>query len=67
MDQELTNSLRTIIDGNVREPDQVRKILADAAKEVEAMDRIQTDASLLLYDARDAFLSGWGSVEIGKL
>lgn len=56
MDQEIVTLLKAVTDGQIREPDQVRKILAESSKEL-------ADLRNLYAEAEDAFLSGWGLVE----
>jgi len=50
-------------DGEIRDTERVRTILAEARTVVEAKDEALRELKVLLYEAEQAFLTGWPATE----
>lgn len=61
MDSEFKNLLTAVVQGTITEPDRVRQILRDARTAIDAKDEALQNMRALLFEAQDAFVSGWTS------
>lgn len=63
MSGDFSKLLTAVRDGEIRDTDRVREIIADARTAVEAKYEAHMEMQALLYEAQEAFLTGWAKRE----
>jgi len=63
MDSELRRLVQSVKSGAIRDPEQVRHILADANSAIDKVQHRMWKIKDLIRDAEEAFLKGWPAIE----